>query len=1154
MFKKNDQIVYSPSDLTCFLESQFASWMSRYYIEDRSLCPAKDLEDALMKSLAAKGYEHEDALEQQLINEGYNVVKITGSSTEEKLELTLNAMSAGKDVIVQGCLTKGNFTGHSDFLVRVDGTSNFGNYHYEVWDTKLASKVKPSFLVQLCCYAEMLETVQGFKPEYLTVALGTGEKQRFRTTDYYSFYTNLKNTFLQFHQEWSKDFMPDPAEYDNHGQWSNYAKSVLLEQDHLSQVATITKGQIKKLQQAKILTMNQLSLTTIDCVEGMQTEVFKRLKAQAQVQCETLLSQRKKPNTKPCFRVIPHQEGMLQGLALLPPHSTSDIFFDIEGYPLDKGGLEYLWGATYLNKDGKREFKDFWAHNEEQEKLAFKSFIEWAYALWLQDQTMHIYHYANYEIAACRKLMGKYGVCEFEVDQLLRNDVFVDLYKIVKGSIILGEPKYSIKNVEHLYRGKRDTEVASGGDSVYVYEEWRNLNSQGIEGDSWETSEILNSIRDYNIDDCNSTQELVEWLRNQQQKHNISYLGNIPSADHETSEEITERIKLRENLLVRAKMEKESGLSSAALTENMAWVLEFHRRESKPVFWRLFDRLGLSTLDLIDDLDSLANCTRTSRDPFKPTTRARNYCYEYNFDPTQEFKATSADFYVLGIESEDGKPIKAKLIKEESNLEHGIIVIQSKQELPQIVSLIPDEYVHPDPIPSAIENVVKDYQTNKLQISNPAIIDFLSRAKPRFLCNYDRSHNVSSIAPSKVPEERLQQIIEAVLHLDSSYLTIQGPPGAGKSYTGKHIIAELLKRGLKVGISSNSHKAINNLLISSAQYCEANNINAEFFCTSNTDKELDEIGVNITSNNKLAQCIEPAVLVGTTAWGYCRDDMVETLDYLIIDEAGQVSIANLIGMSRSTKNIILMGDQMQLGQPSQGSHPAESGLSILDYLLHQNPTIADDMGVFLGTTYRMHSSVNKFISNHIYEGKLNSHPSNDKRIIKYDERLQDSLVKKEAGIVFVPVIHHGNSQASDEEADKIYEIAQQFIGRIYENDDPERPSRPITLDDMLFVAPYNHQVSKLRQRFGENAKIGSVDKFQGQEAPIVFLSMCASDPNDSPRGMDFLFDRNRINVAISRAKCLAIVVASPQINLVSPGSTEQMRLVNMFNALTSYEV
>ena len=277
--------------------------------------------------------------------------------------------------------------------------------------------------------------------------------------------------------------------------------------------------------------------------------------------------------------------------------------------------------------------------------------------------------------------------------------------------------------------------------------------------------------------------------------------------------------------------------------------------------------------------------------------------------------------------------------------------------------------------------------------------------------------------------------------------------------------------------------------------------------------------------------------------------MADKLDYLFIDEAGQVAVANLVAMSRSAKNLVLMGDQMQLGQPTQGTHPDESGLSILDYLLHDSPTISEEMGVFLGTTYRMHPSLNSFISENIYEGKLQPHPNNERRIIKVPAAYEGKL-NKEAGIIYIHVHHEGNTQASDEEVAEVKKLTSELIGRTLITADGYRE---VTWDDMLFVAPYNYQCRKLKEALGSQAKVGTVDKFQGQEAPIVFLSMCTSDASESSRGLDFLMNKNRINVAVSRAQTLAIVVGSPTLGNTVVSNIEQLKLVNLVNSLLSYE-
>lgn len=1126
MYLESNQIVFSPSDLAQFLDSPFVSWMDHLAITNPELLPSTDENNELLSVLHDLGNQHESEVLATFEEKGLTIANLRKRTNSH--QATVDAMKNGVDVIYQAHLELLPFRGYADFLIKVQGKSIFGDYCYEVWDTKLAKYVKPNFLVQLCCYAEMLGVMQQARAEQITIILGDKEQKRFRLHDYFYFYQNLKHKFLSAHQQFDPSKCPDPALSKSWGRWSTHAENLLLKADHLIQVATITSGQIKKLNQAGIYTMTALANADYKTIKGIKSELFEQLKAQAKIQKESI------GKDIPAYQLIHHENGKKVGLALLPPKSKNDIFFDIEGFPLEDGGLEYLWGVTYFDENERRRYMDFWAHDKDQEKESFRAFIEWVYKRWQQDPSMHIYHYASYEITACRKLMSRYGVCEYEVDQLLRNEVFVDLYKIVKGALLIGEPRYSIKNVEHLYRAKRDTAVGSGGDSVVVYERWR----ENPDGDTWQTSKILNDIRSYNIDDCNSTQELVTWLREKQEACGISFLGKTELIEPEIKEEINERIKLRDRLLERAlQLHSEGQEQLSKLHSVMAWSIEFHRRESKPVFWRLFDRLGLSEEELLEDIDCLAYCQRTEKPPYKSTPKARNLVYEYSFDPNQEFKANAKEYYLLGNETPDGKNIKATCHSEGSDLEHGIIALQIKNEPDSPVTLIPNEYIDPDPIPQAITKQATAFANGELV--QTALVDFLSKSIPRI-----KGHiSGQAIAPSHDPEQRLNEIIHAVINLDNSYLTIQGPPGAGKTYTGKHLIAELIKKGKKIGVSSNSHKAINNLLIHTAKYCQKMGITGHFCCKSKTDSVIDDLKINVLENKDISNFLQPGCVVGTTAWGFSREDLEHAFDYLFIDEAGQVSVANLIAMSRSTSNIILMGDQMQLGQPSQGSHPEDSGLSILDYLLHSTPTIPDSMGIFLGTTYRMHSAVNQFISEAIYEGKLETAPENDEQLITVPVGYH-GILNKEAGIIVVPVIHEGNTQASDEEVEQIFSLAHELLGRTFNAKNGQQ--RTIDWEDILFVAPYNFQVNKLKAALGDKARVGSVDKFQGQEAPIVFLSMCASSANESPRGLNFLFDKNRINVAISRAQCMAVIVYSPALLDSVPNNIEQIAMMNMF--------
>lgn len=1121
------ELQFSPSDLITYLDSPFASWMDRYALEQPDIKAQKNKDDELLQLLQKKGEVHEKDILDNLKQAGLSIIDV--GDARDNTAATIEAMKSGVDIIYQGYLAKPPFAGFSDFLVKVEGQSNLGDYHYEIWDTKLSKALKPYFTVQLCCYQEMIEAIQGCRSEHIVVVLGNKEKERLRTDDYYYYYQSIKKAFLDLHADFNVEQPLHPADSKSWGKWSEYAESLLKDEDHLSQIATITRSQIKKMNADGIQTVQQLIDTDKATVKKLNESIFSRLKQQATLQRQS------ESQEVPAFAVMLNESKY--GLEQLPPPSKLDVFFDIEGFPLVDGGLEYLWGNTYFDEQGERQFIDFWAHDAKQEKQAFVEFIAWVYARWQQDPNMHIYHYASYEITACKKLMGRYGVCEHEVDELLRNHVFVDLYKVVKNGLLIGTPNYSIKSVERLYRGKRETEVGNGGDSVVVYENWR----QNPDGLTWQDSQILKAIRNYNIDDCDSTQELVEWLRDQQKKHNIHYQAKVISEkSDQQSEEISEITQLRDQLLAQAQRLDEV---EGNVAEMLAWSLEFHRREQKPMWWKLFEQLDANPEELYEDLNCLAHCVRTNREAFKPKG-AKSFVYEYEFDLEQNIKKPiTKKFYMLGVLNEKGKTVQVAFSPEHSQLEQGLICLKSKNELQSPLHLIPDSFVDTDDIQKAIKAIAQTY--NNADLENDVILEILRRNLPKIK---ELGHG-ESILTSQDAAKRLDQIKSAISNLQHSYLIIQGPPGTGKTYTAKHVIAELLKQGKRIGISSNSHKAINNLLIGTAEYCHEEVIGAEFYCTKNTDDEIERLGISEIKNNEIANHLDSACVVGTTAWGFARQDLQKQFDYLFVDEAGQVSMANLIAMSQSAHNIVLMGDQMQLGQPTQGTHPAESGLSTLDYLLQGQATIKANQGIFLDKTYRMHSKVNQFISDAIYEGKLVADLENDRQVVRVPENYS-GLYDQEAGVMFIPVEHEGNSQASDEEVAAIKNAVQELLGRTFV--DKKGVERAICLSDILFVTPYNFQVTKLQIALGEEAKVGSIDKFQGQEAPIVFLSMCASDANDSPRGMEFLFDKNRLNVAISRAQALAIVVANPNLANSQANQIKQQRLVNVFCQFLEY--
>lgn len=1116
----DDTLYYSPSDLVVYFRSPFASWMDRAHFEDRSRSEMMDADDPLSSLLADKGSAHEAKFNLALEEGGRRLVEIPEGDPQSMFLATVAAMKSGADVIVQGSIYADGFGGIADLLVRVEGASALGSWHYEVWDTKLSKTMKPHFAIQLCAYAELLHHIQGRHPDNISIVLGNAQKVDLKTADYIAFFRRLRRSFLEMQATFDPAQMPDPGDSATHGKWSKYATRLFEERDDLQLVANITRGQIKSLRSVGINTVTALATTSLEHVAKMNDAILARLRRQAAMQVSS------RGKDRPEWEAITAVAGQPVGLALLPPASSSDIFFDLEGFPLVEGGLEYLWGITYYDDNGGRAFRDFWAHDREQEKIAFCDFVHWAYDRWLRDPTMHIYHYASYEVSAVRRLMGRHAACEFEVDQLLRNNVFVDLYQVVRHSMIVGEPRYSIKNIEHLYRERRQTEVASGGDSVVVYENWR----QNPDGADWQTSKVLADIRSYNKDDCDSTEELTLWLRERQRQQGIAYGLHSAIKEPPRKEEKAEIAALREHLLAEAARTMSMDAETAEAIETLAYSLEFHERESKPGWWRFFDRQESSEVELFEDADCLAGLIRTSTRPVPVGGRSSKWIYEYRFDANQDFKSGAQQYRVIG-------PEEIAVTIDDIDEEEGVVRLCAGVDLPPKLSLLPFEFIPSKPIPDAIAAAAEFAASSNYAPS--ALLDFLRRARPRIRGNAE--------GPVIKTDDSLAGVIEAVRMMDSSCLCVQGPPGAGKTYTASHVILALLKEGRSVGVSSNSHKAINNLMSAVLDEARRDGCRPTIVKVDNNkdrDPEFyqnDEVVVFDTANNALKSLPRGPILVGGTAWLFSNPGLRGRFDYLFVDEAGQVAVANLIGMSGSTANVVLLGDQMQLSQPTQGAHPGSSGLSLLQYYMQDYATIPEDRGVFLSTTHRMHPKVCEFISEAIYEKRLTNEPLTEKRYLVP----RGPLVNKSAGIMFRPVEHEGNTQASDEEIDEIKSLWDE-LSRTKCVDGVNPEPRDLTLDDVLFITPYNHQRRKLQEALGRDAKVGTVDKFQGQQALVVIVSLCSSNVGESPRGLDFLLSKNRLNVAISRAKCLAIVVATPGLVATSVMNLPQMELASLF--------
>ncbi len=489
--------------------------------------------------VARKGDQHERAYLEQLIADGREVVEIGAEpptaieddpsldgaapgleDTRIGAQHTIEAMRAGVEVIYQGVLFDGvRWRGHSDFLRRVERPSALGPFSYEVADTKLARRVKPYFLLQLCFYSELVEAIQGTAPEWMHVVLGTRQSQSFRVTEFAAYYRGVKRGFESVVDAGLSTTYPEPVEHCALCRWENHCVARRQADDHLSLVARIQRSQRTQLVERGITTVTQLAVAEpTDRPLRIGTATFESLRAQARLQIE----QRRSGELR--YELLPPEQDC--GFAHLPKSSEGDVFFDMEGDPFFDEGLEYLFGVVSASNSPRSDlplteqlkFTAFWAEDRSTEKQAFEQFIDFVIERLERFPDLHVYHYASYEAAALKRLMGLHATREQEVDRLLRGRVLVDLYTVVRQGLRVGQPNYSIKSIEAFYMGKREGEVSEGGDSIVAFEQYLQTGDRAL----------LESIERYNEDDCRSTYLLREWLLDRRKEAIETFGGEIP--------------------------------------------------------------------------------------------------------------------------------------------------------------------------------------------------------------------------------------------------------------------------------------------------------------------------------------------------------------------------------------------------------------------------------------------------------------------------------------------------------------------------------------------------------------------------------------------------------------------------------------------------
>jgi predicted RecB family nuclease len=1077
----------------------------------------------VLETLAERGALHEQGFIQHIKAGGLAITVIDGVGVDRRsVAATGDAMARGEPIIVQGALQAGRWNGRADVLRRVETPSQFGAWSCEVIDTKLARETKGNTVLQISLYSDLLSETQGVQPtSAYVVTPGTNfTPEAYRTADYAAYYRHVRGSL-----EHSVSITvaghayPEPIEHCEICRWRRRCDDQRRADDHMSLVAGISKSQIGELEKHGVATTAALARMPLPLQwwpDRGAARSYEKIREQARIQVEG------RTKGAVVYETLPPIAGF--GLSRLPEPSPGDIFFDFEGDPfVGDGGLEFLFGYLYLDVVGAQRYLGDWASNRQQERAAFERFIDFVSERFATYPDLHIYHFAPYEPAALKRLMGRYATRENEVDNLLRAEIFVDLFAVVRHSIRASVESYSIKKLEPLYSFERTIRLEDVGQVMARTQACLEM------ADSADISEEdRTAIKGYNRDDCASTQALQTWLeavRCGLIAQGATIERPIPKVA-ETSEKLDDWQKRVEALIARLTGGIPDDVADRTAEEQARWLLAFmldwHGREKKAVWWEYYRLRDLSAEELLHERAGLAGLTLL--EPVGGTAKAPIHRYKFELqdsDIRPEGKLRSiggAHFGTVVAISHDDRTIDIKKRGDTADFHaDAVFAHKSFDHDEQAESLFRlGEYV--------AHNGMEGERDHR------AARDLLMVIAPRL-----RAETLQ-----RDSEPTLTAAVRIALDLDQGVFPVQGPPGAGKTYTGARMICALARDGKRIGITANSHKVIRNLL--DEVLVAAAGEGLPIHCIQKvTDKEDNLPTLQFTTKNEVAlDALRGTCAVGGgTSFFWARRDARLCVDVLFIDEAAQMSLAGVLAVSQAAESIVLLGDPRQLEQPIQGSHPDGVGVSALDHILGPHATVPPDRGLFLEETWRLHPLICAFNSELFYDGRLKSRPGLERQVIRSSSRL------KGAGLRYLPIEHSGNQSSSSEEADAIRDLVSEILGSGTTWVDRLGAESSIALDDFLIIAPYNAQVFELQERL-PGARIGTVDKFQGQEAPIVIYSMTTSSHSDAPRGMEFLYSSNRLNVATSRAKCICIIVASPRLFEAECRTPRQMQLANAF--------
>lgn len=1077
-----------------------------------------------LDALRERGIAHERAYLAHLASVGLGSTRAADGDGVAS-EWTRQAMRSGIDVLVQAPLGEGRWSGRADVLRKVDKASALGAWSYEPVDTKLARETRAGTILQLLLYADLLAELQGEVPEFVHVVTPrTGFlPESYRVAEVAAYYRLVRRR-LEAEIESPPATYPEPVPHCEVCRWWPRCDRQRHDDDDLSLVAGISRLQSRELESRLIESLAALAAVPLPLPWSPKRgarEGYVRVREQARVQ---LAGRSEGSRVHELFEPI---HGL--GLERLPVPSPGDLFLDLEGDPYaGEAGIEYLFGLASLGEDGDPVYVCEWATSAVEEKAAFERLVDVMIIHWERSPDLHVFHYGVYDPAALKRLMGRYATRERDLDQMLRAGRFVDLHSIVRQSLRASVERYSIKDLEPFFGYERAMpleEVAP----------WRRAAERALELGLAEDLDAAtrNAIENYNRDDCVSAMRLRDWLerlRAERIAGGTAVPRPAPAQSGAASEKVNQR-ELRARALA-SRLMKEVAEDPAMRSSHeraraiLANLLEWHRREEKTPWWEYYRLIDLSDEELMEEKAAISGLQFVERIGGTAKCPIERYSF-----PAQDSSVRERDELYARHLDKVGEMIALDLAARALDIRRTSATASQR----------PTSFFKHKSVPGHAQEEALD-RMGEWVVENGVDAHGPYRAGRDLLLN---------LPPRLIPGESLDLPGETVakaalrlaLALDHGTLVIQGPPGSGKTFTSAHMICELVRSGRKVGVSAQSHKVIRNLLDAVVEAASKRGETVTCLHKVGKDEALgDEGAVRETPDNGEAhESLQSGAVrvLGGTAWLWSRPEFHEAADVLFVDEAGQMSLANALAVSQGAKSLVLVGDPRQLEQPIQGSHPEGADVSALDHVLAGAKTLPAGRGLFLDETWRLHPSICRFTSEAFYEDRLHSRAGLDQQAI-------EGPMIFGAGLWYVPVEHDGNQSTSAEEVAVVRGLVESLVSgsTVWVNDEGMR--RALGLKDVLVVAPYNAQVSDLLRALPKGAKVGTVDRFQGQEAPVVIVSMTTSSPDDAPRGMEFLYSLNRLNVATSRAKAACILIASPRLFEPDCRSPRQMQLANAF--------